>query len=112
MSDTFDLMDLLIALQEAGHPYYEFLQRGSLSAGLYHLAAGDPDPQRPHTEDEIYYVLSGEGRIDIDGELTSIRPGSVVFVPRHTSHRFLDYPDGITLLVIFAPARGTGASLE
>lgn len=112
MADTFDLMDLLTALEDEGKPYYEFLQRGSLSAGLYHLPAGEPDRQQPHTEDEVYYVLAGEGRIEIDGEITAVRPGSVIFVAKHVPHRFIDFPEGITLLVFFAPARGSGAALE
>ena len=109
MSDTFDLVDVLKQLQEAGRPYYEFLQRDSLSAGVYHLPAGEPDAQRPHTEDEVYYVLSGEGAVEIAGEVTRVRPGSVIFVERHIAHRFLDYTEGITLLVIFAPPRGSQA---
>lgn len=112
MADTYDLLDLLTALEEQGRPYYEFIQRDTLSAGIYHLPAGEPDRQQPHTEDEVYYVLAGEGRIDIDGELTPVRPGSVIFVARHVPHRFVDYPEGITLLVIFGPARGSNAPTE
>jgi mannose-6-phosphate isomerase-like protein (cupin superfamily) len=112
MADTFDLLDLLSALEEQGRPYYEFLQRDSLSAGIYHLPAGEPDRQQPHTEDEVYYVLAGEGRIDIDGDITAVRPGSVIFVGKHVPHRFIDYTEGITLLVIFAPARGSNAPTE
>ena len=109
MSDTFELMDVVDELQAHGQPYYEFLRRDSLSVGLYHLAAGEPDRQRPHSEDEVYYVLSGEGAIEIDGERTPVRPGSVIFVEKAVEHRFLDYDEGLTVLVIFAPARGASA---
>ena len=112
VSDVFELLDMLDALQAEGRPYYEFLQRGSLSVGIYHLAPREPDQQRPHTEDEVYYVLSGEGRIDIDGDITQIRPGTVVFVAKHVPHRFVDYDEGLTLLVVFAPRRGSQAALE
>ena len=110
MSDTFELMDVVDELQAHGQPYYEFLRRDSLSVGLYHLAAGEPDRQRPHSEDEVYYVLSGEGAIDIDGQVTRVRPGSVIFVAKHVPHRFLDYAEGLTLLVFWAPPRGSGAA--
>ena len=109
MADTFEVMDLLKQLQAQGHPYYEFLRRDALSAGLYQLAPGQPDPQRPHTEDEVYYVLGGDGAIEIAGEVTPVRPGSVIFVAKQVPHRFLDYTDGLTLLVIFAPPRGSTA---
>jgi mannose-6-phosphate isomerase-like protein (cupin superfamily) len=112
MADTFHLMDILARLQEEGRPYYEFLNRGSLSAGIYYLAPDESDRQQPHTEDEVYYVLSGEGSIDIDGEQTRVRPGSVVFVAKHVPHHFHDYDEGLTLLVVFAPARGSAASAD
>ena len=108
MTDVFELTDVLEQLQEHGRPYYEFLRRDSLSAGIYHLPAGEPDRQRPHTEDEVYYVLSGEGSVDIDGERTPVRPGNVIFVGKGVPHRFLDYADGLTVLVLFVPPRGSG----
>ena len=110
MTDIFELADLLKQREAKGQPYLEFLQRESLSAGIYHLAPGEPDRQRPHTEDEVYYVLGGEGAIDVDGKVTPVRPGSVIFVVRHVPHHFLDYPEGLTLLVIFAPPRGSQAA--
>lgn len=110
VADTFDLLNVLEEWQAHGQPYYEFLLRPSLSAGIYRLEPGEPDRQRPHTEDEAYYVLSGEGAIDVDGEVTPLRPGSFVFVEKQLRHHFLDYPEGLTLLVIFAPARGSGAT--
>ena len=112
MADVFDLVDVLEGLQAGGGAYDGALQGGSLSVGIYHLAAAEPDQLRPHTEDEIYYVLSGEGRIDIDGDITHVRPGTIVFVAKHVPHRFVDYDEGLTLLVVFAPPRGSQAALE
>ena len=56
---AFELSRLLS--QHAGNkkPYLEFLNVPDLSMGLYILPAGGTDPQRPHTEDEVYYVVSG-----------------------------------------------------
>ena len=107
--EIHQLLTVLDGLQESGQPYFEFIRRESLSAGVYHLVAGEPDRQRPHTEDEVYYVIGGEGRVEIDGEVTDVRPGSVSFVAKHVQHRFLDYPEGLTVLVLFAPARGSAA---
>jgi mannose-6-phosphate isomerase-like protein (cupin superfamily) len=77
---------------------------------IYHLNADEPDRQSPHTEDEIYYVLSGEGVIDIAGEAYPLKPRTIIFVEKQVEHRFRDYPEGLTLLVVFAPARGTLAT--
>jgi mannose-6-phosphate isomerase-like protein (cupin superfamily) len=112
VADTFELVELLEQQRTSGRPAFEFLRRESMSLSIYHLAAGEPDRQQPHTEDEIYHVLSGVGKIDIAGEATPVQPGSVIFVAKHLAHRFVDYPDGITLLVVFAPAKGTNAYLR
>jgi mannose-6-phosphate isomerase-like protein (cupin superfamily) len=109
MDDYFDIPEIVERLRHGEQPYEEFLNRGSLSVGVYHLAPGRPDLQQPHTEDEIYYVLAGEGAIEVEGKRTPVRPGSVVFVAKQAAHRFIDYPSGLTLLVVFAPARGSGS---
>ena len=109
VADVFAIADVLAQRAAAGRPSLEFFRRASMSLTVYHLAAGEPDLQQPNTEDEIYYVLDGMGVIDVAGEATSIKPGDVIFVAKNVEHRFRDYPNGITLLVVFAPAKGTNA---
>jgi mannose-6-phosphate isomerase-like protein (cupin superfamily) len=36
---------------------------------------------------EIYYVLEGEGHIELDGEMVPVRPGSAVLIFPGTRHR-------------------------
>jgi mannose-6-phosphate isomerase-like protein (cupin superfamily) len=84
--------------------YLEFLRVESLSAGLYSLPAGAADPQVPHNEDEVYYVISGRGAIDIAGDVRRVRPGSIIFVGEQVQHRFLDIEEDLEVLVLFAPA--------
>ncbi len=63
-----------------GARYSEFLRRATMSAGVYELAAGAPDPQSPHAEDEVYVVLSGRATIAVADETRPVGAGSVVFV--------------------------------
>lgn len=103
----FELEELIGEQQRAATPYLEFLREGSMSMGLYVLPAEGVDPQMPHTEDEVYYVVSGEATITVgEGEQT-VRPGSLVFVPANVAHRFHTIREELTLLVFFAPAEGT-----
>jgi mannose-6-phosphate isomerase-like protein (cupin superfamily) len=39
-----------------------------LSLGLSVWPAGLPDEQRPHAEDEVYYVVEGRGRLQVADE--------------------------------------------
>lgn len=89
--------------------YLEFLRVPALSAGLYVLGAGDADPQRPHQEDEIYYVTSGRGVMRVGNEDRPVEPGSVVYVPPRVEHRFHSITEELRVLVVFAPAETSAA---
>lgn len=95
----------LLETQEAeGKLYHEFLRVPALSAGVYVLPAGQPDPQQPHAEDEVYYVISGQGMIMVDGEDQPVQAGSVIYVAAEVEHRFHSITEDLQILVFFAPA--------
>ena len=89
---------------ESGKLYREFLRVPSMSAGLYVLAAGATDPQSPHREDEMYYVVRGRARFQAGAEDREIKPGDVLFVAKNVEHRFHDIAEELAALVFFAPA--------
>jgi len=89
---------------QAGTRYREFLRVPAMSAGLYVLPAGGTDPQSPHKEDEMYYVVRGRARMRAGGEDRAVRPGSVIFVAAEVEHRFYDIEEELVVLVFFAPA--------
>lgn len=52
-----------------------------------HVAKTKSLPHFFHTGyDEVYYVLSGTGTVTLNGEASSLRPGSVVVIPAGTTH--------------------------
>ena len=89
---------------QSGKLYREFLRVPAMSAGLYVLAAGSTDPQRPHHEDEMYYVVRGRGRFKAGGEDREVSAGSVIYVAAEVEHNFYDIAEEILVLVFFAPA--------
>jgi mannose-6-phosphate isomerase-like protein (cupin superfamily) len=103
----FDLAGLLAERARTDRAWLEFLRAGSLSVGVYHLKAGQPDLQQPHTEDEVYYVVSGRGRFRAGEQESAVGPGSVIFVERSAEHRFFDVTEDLTVLVFFAPPEGS-----
>jgi mannose-6-phosphate isomerase-like protein (cupin superfamily) len=102
--DAYEIAEVEADRVAAGRLYQEFLRVPSISAGLYVLEAGADDPQRPHQQDEIYYVIAGRAQIRVGGEDRALRAGSVVFVARHAEHRFHSIEQRLELLVAFAPA--------
>lgn len=91
-----------------GKAYHEFLRRTSMSAGLYVLPAGGTDPQKPHHEDELYYVVRGRGRFRAGDQDSEVSAGNVLFVAAEVEHRFYDITEELAVLVFFAPAETEG----
>ena len=89
---------------KAGKRYREFLRVPAMSAGLYVLPAGGTDPQRPHHEDEMYYVIRGHGHFRAGDDETQVSAGSVLFVSADIEHHFYDISEELAVMVFFAPA--------
>jgi mannose-6-phosphate isomerase-like protein (cupin superfamily) len=105
--DAFTLEDLLRERAASGRLYHEFIRTHDLSVGLYVLAAGGMDPQEPHTEDEVYYVISGRGSVRVGDRDHAVAAGSVVFVGADVEHHFHDIDEELVVLVFFGPAEYT-----
>jgi quercetin dioxygenase-like cupin family protein len=89
---------------QAGKSYLEFLRIPAMSAGIYTLPGGGSDGQRPHREDEMYYVVRGQAHMRAGTEDHVVGPGSVIFVAAEVEHRFYDIAEDLVVLVFFAPA--------
>src|SRR5579863_3194984 len=101
---SFNAATLEQSRSKSQKPYLEFLRVPSMSAGLYVLPVGGIDQQRPHHEDEMYYVVRGRARFRAGTEDVKVSAGSVLFVAAETEHRFYDIASELAVLVFFAPA--------
>jgi mannose-6-phosphate isomerase-like protein (cupin superfamily) len=101
--EAFEVDGLEASRSAAGELYHEFLRVDSMSAGLYVLRAREEDPQRPHNQDELYYVVSGRGRFRTGSIDRPVGPGSILFVEAGAEHRFHAITQDLSVLVVFAP---------
>ena len=101
---SFELTQLIQQRADSNKLYLEFLKVSDLSMGLYILPAGGTDPQSPHTEDEVYYVVSGRAQIKVADEDRAVQAGSIVYVAKNVEHRFHSIEEELTVIVFFAPA--------
>jgi mannose-6-phosphate isomerase-like protein (cupin superfamily) len=67
-----------------------FLVPGNSAASI-HLVDIKIDPEMHYHEKhtEIYYILEGEGFIEIDGRKTAVKPGTAILIPPGVRHRTL-----------------------
>ncbi len=103
--DAFEIANVIKDHANAGNLYHEFFRAERLSLGLYVLTVGQADPQQPHTEDEVYYVVRGAGMIQVGDETRPVAAGSMVYVYEGVDHRFHSITDDLAILVFFAPPR-------
>jgi mannose-6-phosphate isomerase-like protein (cupin superfamily) len=86
-----------------GHGYSDFFASDKLSVALAIWPKGKPDRQKPHLEDEVYYVISGRATIQVAGENRAVKAGSLVFVATGVEHRFHSIEEDLRVLVFWAP---------
>lgn len=51
---------------------------------------------------EVYYILEGTGKVELDGEWDDVRPGTVIHIPPGTRHRVVS-ERGIKTVVVAVP---------
>ncbi|MGA8432620.1 MAG: cupin domain-containing protein [Candidatus Sulfotelmatobacter sp.] len=115
----FSLIELEKARVQLGSRYFEFLRVPAMTSGVYVLSAGSVDPQQPHHEDEMYYIVRGRARFQTGGKVLQgkdrqeedqqeddreVGAGDLIFVGAGAAHRFHAITEDLTVLVFFAPA--------
>ncbi len=94
----------LAAIPTGGKPFAQLVTRGTLRVGLY--APRGKDPQKPHDQDEVYVVMSGEGMFRNGSRTHPFQPGDVLFVPAGVPHLFESFSDDLYVWVIFYGPEG------
>jgi mannose-6-phosphate isomerase-like protein (cupin superfamily) len=101
---AYELSQLITQRAESNKLYLEFHKLPDLSMGIYVLPVGGTDPQSPHSENEVYYVVSGKAQIMVADENRHVQAGSIVYVEKNVAHHFHSIEEQLTLLVFFTPA--------
>lgn len=102
MDDVYYTEEILKKLDASGNWFYSFMSKGSMDAGILRLMHKETDPQDPHTNDELYFVIKGNGFIRIESKDIPIKPGSIIFVPARKKHHFHGNSDELQVLYVFA----------
>lgn len=64
------------------------------------VAPGAALPGATHAEDEIYYILSGDGHLNLDQEIFEIRSGHLVYIPAGTFHALSNEKSALPLVLL------------
>ncbi|HEY3293866.1 MAG TPA: cupin domain-containing protein [bacterium] len=90
-------------LREMLHPHKQPLP---LSYSLAHatLACGHWSSLHVLASSEVYYILQGAGRVEIDGEQRDVLPGDTIYIPPRSAQRIFSIgPADLEFLCIVDP---------
>ncbi len=97
---NFINLDKVIADLDGTDSYFlNVFNNKGVDLGILRLRKGETDTQLPHAVNEIYFVVEGNGFIEMEGKLKPIRRADFVFVSANTQHRFI--VNNQDLLVIY-----------
>ena len=91
-------------LAQVPEPFVSLFSHGTLEVEYY--APVDVDLQTPHTRDEVYVVIAGEGWFVNGEDRHRFKPGDFLFVPAGRVHRFEDFSDNFATWVLFYGPEG------
>lgn len=67
---------------------------------------GTSAPQKIHAEEELAYVLSGQGEITVGEESIAYGPGTAIYIPAGVPHGVRNGGDEDVVMVFVFPGRG------
>ena len=101
MKIEFDTKEYLENIVKGKSYFYTFINRDNLAAGILRLGPGEEDTQTPHDSDEIYYIVKGDGFLNIDGKDHSVSEGMSYYVRKNIEHKFHGNKKELVVLYFF-----------
>ena len=94
----------LAQLKQSGEQFTTLFKHGTLEVEVYKPEA--IDLQQPHSRDEMYLIISGNGEFLNGEQRTSFGPGDFLFVPAGVVHRFENFSEDFSTWVFFYGPEG------
>ncbi len=87
-----------------GERFATIFKHGTLLVEIY--APRDVDPQQPHTRDEVYVVLQGQGEFVCGDSRRQFGQGDLLFAAAGVEHRFENFSEDLAVWVVFYGPEG------
>jgi len=89
--------------------YRPIFETSRLNVTHVRIKPGETVPSHTHAdEDQVYWVVSGDGYVELDGVRTTVAGGSGVLIPLGTEHAIANTgsePLDYVFFVVFIPER-------
>ncbi len=96
--------EALRQLADSDNRFATLFEHGTLSVEVYQPER--TDDQQPHTRDEIYVIMAGQGEFYCNGDTITFASGDFLFVPAGAEHRFFNFSEDFATWVFFYGPEG------
>jgi mannose-6-phosphate isomerase-like protein (cupin superfamily) len=101
MEELFELDEIVPRIDMQENYFISFLNTKGIEAGILKLHPRQKDTQVPHSLDEVYFVIEGNGFIEIKNSTYKVKKGTIIFVPAESKHRFYGNDQDLVVLYVF-----------
>ena len=75
----------------------------AISLGVAEIPPGATLARHRHAAPEVYYLIAGAGRVEVDGQGYDVAAGAAVFIPGGAEHAFANTGDSPIMFVYVFP---------
>jgi mannose-6-phosphate isomerase-like protein (cupin superfamily) len=97
-----DIRELSSKMDLGSSEFLNFFDLRHLQVGILRLKPGERDTQEPHSSDEVYLVLEGDGFIEIGKNAYRLKKDLFIYVPAKLSHKFYGNTQEILVVYFFS----------
>ena len=97
-----DIREIYSKMDFENSDFLNFFDLRHLQAGILRLKPGESDTQEPHSSDEIYLVLEGNGFIEIGKKAYILNKDLFIYVPANVNHKFYGNTQEILVVYFFS----------
>ena len=99
---VIDIRKLYSKMDRDNSEFLTFFDLEHLQVGILRLRPGEIDTQEPHSTDEVYMVLEGDGFIEIGNKSYELNKDLFIYVPAQVKHKFHGNKQEILVLYFFS----------
>ena len=101
MKLEFNINEYIEKIKQTDVYFHTFINKESLAAGVLVLQPGEKDTQEPHDNDELYFILKGDGFLKINDIDHSVSENKMYFVGKNIEHFFHGNSKELIVLYFF-----------
>jgi mannose-6-phosphate isomerase-like protein (cupin superfamily) len=102
MKIEFDIKKYIDDIKNSNGYFHTFLNRQNIAAGVLVLEPDEEDTQTPHDDDEVYFVIRGDGYLKINDIDYAVTEGKAYYVQKGIPHKFFGNKKELVVLYFFS----------